>query len=219
MISTSTDSAFLAKIIANPAQRTVRQDLSDIHRMHQMVTRLTCPPDFGPASRSAAGVLYRVEETAVGVYLLVQSRTMINVEDLPAGYAPGGVRELDALLERLTAGTRVRYRILANPTKQEHNPGRRGTLRPLTGDEALAWWERKAADAGLALDAATITDTTVLRGTRRGNADDCKVTLTTSRFEGLATVRDADALRIAIFTGVGRGRAYGCGLLSVAPVA
>ena len=36
------------------------------------------------------------------------------------------------------------------------------------------------------------------------------------RFDGIGVVTDPDALRAAVLTGIGRGKSYGCGLLSLA---
>ncbi|MEF9903907.1 type I-E CRISPR-associated protein Cas6/Cse3/CasE [Streptomyces sp. P9-A2] len=49
---------------------------------------------------------------------------------------------------------------------------------------------------------------------RRGNP----VTVVTATFEGRLEVIDPDALRRTLTQGVGRARAYGCGLLTLAPV-
>ncbi|MET7639609.1 type I-E CRISPR-associated protein Cas6/Cse3/CasE [Streptomyces sp. NPDC005438] len=43
------------------------------------------------------------------------------------------------------------------------------------------------------------------------------VTLTTTVFSGRLEVTDPDALRNALTQGIGRGKAYGCGLLTLAP--
>ncbi|WP_254667604.1 type I-E CRISPR-associated protein Cas6/Cse3/CasE [Streptomyces sp. SolWspMP-sol7th] len=37
------------------------------------------------------------------------------------------------------------------------------------------------------------------------------------RFDGTATIADAEQLRTALVHGIGPGKAYGCGLLSIAP--
>lgn len=37
------------------------------------------------------------------------------------------------------------------------------------------------------------------------------------RYDGTATVTDPDALRAAVLAGIGRGKPYGAGLLSLAP--
>lgn len=52
-MTTFTTTAFLTKLVANPAHRDVQRDLIDILRMHHTITTLACRPDFGPASRAA----------------------------------------------------------------------------------------------------------------------------------------------------------------------
>ncbi len=216
MIDTITDTATLTKLIVNPGHPRARHDLRDVHLMHQTMTKLACPPDFGPSSRSAAGLLYRIEHTSAGVVVLAQSRTAIDPTQLPAGFAHGGSRDLGPLLSHLTTGIQVRYRIVANPTKRSpvHESAKRGELRPLVGEEALTWWQRKADEAGLELTAAEIIDTNKLTGTRSKNRQQIVITATT--IEGVATVNTPHLVRGSILSGIGRGRAYGCGLLSVA---
>ena len=109
----------------------------------------------------------------------------------------------------------MRYRIVANPTKSSsRGSGQRGTLRPLVDGEALDWWERKAGDSGLHL--GSVDSVTKARFT--GNRGPARLVITTTTFEGTAMVTEPAAVRDAILTGVGRGRAYGCGLLSIAPL-
>jgi CRISPR system Cascade subunit CasE len=226
VISTFTDTATLTKLIVNPQHRGARDDLNDAHRMHQTLTKLACPPDFGSASRSAAGLLYRIEHTQAGISILIQTRTAIDPQHIPPGYAHGGTRDLTPLLDHFDRDTQIRYRIVANPTKAENRPGQRGRHQPLTGDNALTWWHRKANEAGLTLHHTDITDTTILRGDRTTkqpphrtpNSRARRLAITTTTFEGTATIHNPDHTRHAILTGIGRGRAYGCGLLSLAPL-
>ncbi|WP_083471578.1 type I-E CRISPR-associated protein Cas6/Cse3/CasE [Kibdelosporangium phytohabitans] len=210
------ETAVLTRLVVNTACSAARKDLSDVHLMHQAITKMACPPDFGPASRSAAGLLYRVEQTAAGVSVLVQSRTVIDPARVTAGYAHAGTRGLDQLLDRFDERPFVRYRIVANATKRSASPGAglRGNLHPVVGDGALSWWERKAEQAGLVLGTAELARTLKLRGRQAKN--DRELVITASIFEGTAQVVTPDAARHAVLNGVGRGRAYGCGLLSLA---
>ncbi|WP_019358604.1 type I-E CRISPR-associated protein Cas6/Cse3/CasE [Streptomyces sp. AA1529] len=52
----------------------------------------------------------------------------------------------------------------------------------------------------------------------RGRRPGSPVTLVTAVFSGQLEVTDPDALRSALTQGIGRGKAYGCGLLTLAPV-
>lgn len=44
------------------------------------------------------------------------------------------------------------------------------------------------------------------------------ITLATARYDGLLEVTDADALRRALVCGIGHGKGFGCGLLTLVPV-
>lgn len=216
-MTTFTQSAILTKVIANPAHREVRQDLRDIQRMHHTLTTLACRPDFGPSSRLAAGLLYRVETTAAGVHILMQSTTQPDRDRLAPGYDIVGSRDLTPLLDQLHRSVRVRYRIVANPTKSLHRGSdKRGQLQPLTGDAAIEWWERKAGESGFELDNIEIVDSLQLTGKRVRPNQPSRLVITATVFDGIATVTDSAAVHDSILVGIGRGKAYGCGLLSVA---
>jgi CRISPR system Cascade subunit CasE len=43
------------------------------------------------------------------------------------------------------------------------------------------------------------------------------VTLTTVTYDGVLDITDADAFRQALTQGIGHAKAYGCGLLTLAP--
>ncbi|MFI9511268.1 type I-E CRISPR-associated protein Cas6/Cse3/CasE [Nocardia sp. NPDC052566] len=50
-----------------------------------------------------------------------------------------------------------------------------------------------------------------------GRGGNPAITIATSTFEGTAMIADSARVRAAILTGIGRGRAHGCGLLSLTP--
>ncbi|GAB7100777.1 hypothetical protein JCM3263A_22520 [Thermobifida fusca] len=52
------------------------------------------------------------------------------------------------------------------------------------------------------------------KGARKGRP----VSLVTVTFDGRLEVTDPDALRRALISGIGRAKAYGCGLMTLAPV-
>jgi CRISPR system Cascade subunit CasE len=94
---------------------------------------------------------------------------------------------------------------------------------PLRKEESrLGWLTRKAATAGFELVEVQGVDVVdamqrepnVVRGRREGGV----VTIEGVLFEGRLRVVDAQAFRAALVEGIGRGRAYGFGLLSVAPL-
>lgn len=221
MIETVTRPLHLTKLVINPAHPNANKALRDINRMHQIVTAYACPPDFGPASRAAAGLLYRLEHTNAGPHLLIQSATHPDTTTPPPGFAHAGTRDLTALLHHLHNDMTVRYRITLNPTtshcappQPDGTPRPRGNRTPLTGHAALTWWHTKAPRHGLQPHTTSTADTTKLRGRKNTNT----ITITATTIEGTAHITDTDTLRNTIHTGIGRARAYGCGLLSLAPI-
>ncbi len=207
-------SAWLIRITPDTRSRHVRRDLGDAVALHQRVMTLV-PDSLGADARSLAGVLFRVEETRSGVQILAQSQLEPQTDRLPAGYGRVAARDLMPLLDRLRPGTAVHYRLTANPSKRlgrtaEHA----GKIVALRGAQSDMWWAERAAGCGLALRTTTAFPLDDITGHRGG----ARIRHALTRYDGIAVVTDPDALRRAVLDGVGRGKSYGAGLLSLAPL-
>jgi CRISPR system Cascade subunit CasE len=122
---------------------------------------------------------------------------------------------------------------IENGRIQLERPESRGKRVAIRGeDQRMAWLERKALAAGFQLvtgevrggvdpaseSRATFTGTRLDLGQPlRDRA--ARLTLETCLFEGLLDVADSAKLAAAVREGVGGGKAFGCGLLSLAPAA
>lgn len=232
---------YLSRLILDARNATARHWLSDCHALHQFVMSGFPPVATGTPARAALGVLFRVEQMTAppAVPLLVQSQLA------PAWAPPPGAvlridppRPLDAWLNGMTAGSRYRFRLRANPVKRLGGKddgdwrGKRVELR--SEADQVTWLTRYAGRCGFRLmdvrlrpDDPALPDVVSwpvvrLQGRRRrphGTAGEApRVTLGAVLFEGVLEVADATALRQAIATGIGPGKAYGCGLLSLGPV-
>ncbi|MFC1443134.1 type I-E CRISPR-associated protein Cas6/Cse3/CasE [Streptacidiphilus sp. N1-10] len=215
----TTQAPHLARLRLNGRSSAVHHDLGDAGRLHRRVQSMF--PDT--TNRTVTHTLYRLERDPAGPVLLVQSTIPLNSKALPNRYTEAVEhRDLAPLFTWITTGLTLRYRIDANPIHAPRAPNtrQRGTRVPLLGEEAIAWWERKAAAAGLHAQLILDTPQQPLRA-NRGTTPDGKparpACVSIIRFEGIATVTDPDALRTAITTGIGQGRAFGAGLLSIAP--
>lgn len=102
-------------------------------------------------------------------------------------------------------GAPIRYAIIANPTGARHHD--RYFLPPEKWNQ---WLERKLGEA-INLHTIDATKLTASSG-RRHNM---KVTHGRVLFTGDGTVKNHDTLKTLMHDGVGRGKAYGCGLLLV----
>lgn len=160
---------------------------------------------------------------------------------LPAAAGDGPpVKDVSAGYAALRPGLRLRFRLRANPTRRLSTPRGPDGARPagkrvdLRDDDArMAWLERKGRDHGFALvrsQARPDIDLPNVRATPEqpqsgyrpgGEGETARRTMTFGAvlFEGELAVVDADALRRALAEGIGPGKAYGFGLLSLAPAA
>jgi CRISPR system Cascade subunit CasE len=154
------------------------------------------------------------------------------------------VKTIDRSLEALRAGMRLRFRLRANPTRRVHKDstvpkdqrmrGKRVDLR--YEKDQIDWLERKGEAGGFRVKAvrtatmaadgqrAHVVDVRTApqgrdRGRRpnptRSRSDD--LSFGAVLFDGELVVTDAEAFRRTLTAGIGSGKAYGFGLLSVAP--
>ncbi|MFE5952636.1 type I-E CRISPR-associated protein Cas6/Cse3/CasE [Streptomyces massasporeus] len=209
----------LTRIIVNRDHRQARSDLANRPGLHKTLMRLLAHP-AGPTPRKTGGLLFRLEP-GLDPVLLVQTADTPNLTGLPGGYGTTDTRDLTPLLTALTPHLPVRYRITAAPTAYRPTgappdpvTGRRprGKVTPLQGPDAQAWWHRKATNAGLHL---TTPPATVSRAFPSPDRPAPFYKLT--QFDGTATITDPDRLATALREGIGKGKAYGAGLLTLAP--
>lgn len=105
-------------------------------------------------------------------------------------------------------GTRVRWALIANPTIDLARPGQRSRRVPLTEDDEVTDWASRRLECVEPTDIEVVDMSPVLA--RRGRA-----TFTRRYVTGAGIVRDSERLGDLMASGVGRGRAAGCGLLRV----
>ncbi len=202
----------LSQLVLNERHSGIYHDLDNLNALHQRIMQ-AFPDEAGPNARSTFNVLYRREPGVLTI--LVQSAAAPDWARLPAGYLDRAqTTEMDPLLERLAPGLPLRFRLLANPTKRDNQS--RKVIALARPEEQEAWLQRQAARAGFEITGLRIGPAEQSQGRRKGI--EAAVTLRTVLFDGTLRVTDADALREAVRHGSGRGRSYGCGLLSLAPL-
>jgi CRISPR system Cascade subunit CasE len=230
---------YLSRLKLRAMSREVQRDLANCDNMHRRL--LMAFPDHPEIehARQHYGALYRIESTREGVDVLVQSRAAPDWSRLPAGYLrePAAPKRVDTLYDTLATGQTLLFRLRANPTKRisdrgqtqpERWRGKRVELR--TEADQMAWLQRKGEAAGFAPltvrverdDGAPleVPDVRTLHSADRvtGGRNARRLAFGSIVFEGRLRVTDVQAFRQALETGIGSGKAFGFGLLSVAPV-
>jgi CRISPR system Cascade subunit CasE len=153
------------------------------------------------------------------------------------------VRPYDPLLDGLRLGAAFAFRLRANPVSAMRRPEKPsaaqqlylgGTERPRgvrvphrTAAHQMAWFLDRIESWGFTVSTSrsgepdvrlAARERLVFSKTSRGGAKN-RVTLQTATFEGRLAVADVDTARRSLLEGVGPARAYGCGLLTLAPIA
>lgn len=239
---------FLSRLALDTRRPEVQNDLANCHWMHQRilsgfpdnvphdVPHLAAPVGE-PGARARNGVLYRVEPVqpmqAGQVIVLVQSTVQPEWGKLLPKYLreEAATKSLDGLYTHIQPGMQLRFRLRANPSCRRQVATQTAVMRPqgkrvglLQDHEQLAWLERKAEQSGFRLASARVNpavpDARISERSRVGGTRNHTGTLTFTSvlFDGRLSVVDADRFRQALADGIGSGKAYGFGLLSLAPI-
>jgi CRISPR system Cascade subunit CasE len=216
---------WLTRIVPDPRSGDARRDTQGTAGAVSLHRRLMSlfPDDVGPDARARLGVLFRTEDTPAGTHVLLQSTHQPDPARLPPAYGTALARPLDPLLDALRAGLTVRYRCVASAVRKPGATTRELYQLPavvaLRGAAADEWWFRQAQAAGLKPLQVHSQPLDAIQGKRgpHGPAAEQHIRHARTQFDGTAAVIDPALLRAKITEGIGRGKAYGCGLLSIAP--
>ncbi|MCU1613182.1 MAG: type CRISPR-associated protein Cas6/Cse3/CasE [Frankiales bacterium] len=222
---------YLSRVKLNPARRAAREVLGSPQSMHAAVLA-SFPGRL--ADRTTERVLWRLDPGDGETLLYVVSPEQPDFTHLieQAGWPTLQTwesRDYAPLLDRLALGQRWAFRLTANPTRSR--PLKDGAPSQRFGHVTVAqqqqWLVNRAQPAGFELPPVpgpdgeerpehglVIRNRTVDRFRRQ----DATVTLSRATFEGQLVVADPDALRTTLTAGLGSAKAYGCGLLTLAPV-
>ena len=205
---------YLSKLTLDPRHLGARRDLADAYEMHRTLARAFAPDE----SSAPARFLWRLEPPRSGDVpsdVLVQSGMAgrWSVVEALDGYTralqPNKLVDLDAFVR---AGMEYRFRLVANATVTRD--GKR--LGLLSEEEQLAWLSRQGGRHGfVVLDVIRLASTRL--GARSGR-DRPALTFQSARFEGLLTIEDPGKVASALTGGIGHGKAFGLGMLSLAPI-
>ena len=204
---------YLSRAELDPARRSTMVALTAPQKFHGAVEGA-----FAGARRRR---LWRLDWLGEKLYLLLLSEDVPDLTALCEQFgtgAPPETRPYDPLLARVTPGSCWQFRLAANPThsqKDPADPAARGILRPCyLAAEQEEWLQQQAARHGFAVQegAFRVTRKQTWHFKKNGTRP---VTLLAVTYEGVLQVTDPDAFRALLCAGVGRGKAYGLGLMTI----
>lgn len=166
--------------------------------------------------------LWRIDEMDHGHYLLVLSQEKPDLIKLEKyGVAKSAeTKKYDVLLEQLKESDKLRFCLVLNPVKslsQGKNSGNRGRVIPLvTAEQQIQYLEGKALQNGFSINNNEVIVTNksfeLLKRKKQKPLKICKAT-----YEGILKIENLDNFKNCLINGIGKKKAYGCGLLTVIP--
>ena len=227
---------FLTKIDLDPARRLARKYLGSPQVMHAVVLRATGGDDGDGPGR----VLWRADRGPATTTLYLLSPSEPDCTQIVAEAGAAGTRSLtldySPFLATLDAGQVWAFRLTANPSySAPRGPEVRGKrFGHVTVEQQRRWLIERTPRYGFELVPVSGADADAVAASasvvvvrrerpvfRRRNPDRDRrdrVTINRTVYEGVARVTDPDALRRALVAGIGRSKAYGCGLMTLARV-
>jgi CRISPR system Cascade subunit CasE len=189
--------------------------IRDTYDWHQRVWQA-----FGDRSDQLRDFLVRVDRKEEAFRVLILSHSPPTKPD----WCPTDCFQSKAVPEAYFSHTRYRFSLLANPTKKVRMDNADGTRKkngrrvPLsTREEFIAWIDRKGGAGGFKVDESTLR--TIPRGREFFHKDGTSHgTHAAVEFQGDLTVTDPGKFRTAVANGIGSAKAFGFGLLVLAPI-
>ncbi|WP_026925590.1 type I-E CRISPR-associated protein Cas6/Cse3/CasE [Glycomyces arizonensis] len=221
---------YLTRMRLNTARRGAQKLLGSPQAMHAAV--LHGFPGDEAAPGGGARTMWRLDRNDrhdALLYLLSATEPDLTHLVEQAGWPTRSdgweTRPYGPLLERLEAGQHWAFRLTANPTFTRHHhkkEGERGErFSHLTATQQTEWLLRKAERCGFTVPPGETGEPNLVlreRQQRRFHRAKAKapVTLSMATFEGVLEVKDPAVMRQVMLAGIGRAKAYGCGLLTLA---
>ncbi|ANZ43041.1 type I-E CRISPR-associated protein Cas6/Cse3/CasE [Lentzea guizhouensis] len=217
---------FLSKLMINVRSREFRRDYANVHEMHRSI--MSAYPDTLDETPARLGhkILWRLDAAQIGYAQYVQSQTAPDWSNLPVGRlaAPAEVRPLGPVLNAIAAGRMFAFRLVANPTWSTHGGKERDVRKRhahKTSESQIEWLVRRGERHGFVIPTTRSGEPDVAPSpvsTLIGQKKDTgRITVAPVRFDGHLVITDAAAFTDAVINGVGPAKAYGCGLISIAP--
>jgi len=234
---------FLSRVPVNPMRRRSQELLGNPQLIHAQI--LNALPNQPAQERTLwrREIVQDASRTGRRVDLLVLTQTPPSWAEVVGEFGwpdtdegQGLVRDCAPILGDVALGRDYAFRVTANPTSITHSPQGRAAgvdMVPLTGrgvrvghrtaPHQLDWFLARTVGAetpwGFSLGDPTAPMVRIVGREQlkfRKHKGGPLVTLDTATFEGVLRVSDVARFREVLLGGIGRGKAYGCGLLTIA---
>lgn len=212
---------YLSRVEIDVANRQKLKDLSHLGAYHSWVEQCFSS-EMQRHERSRK--LWRIDPLQDKLYLLVVSELPPDLQKLEkyGVEGTGQTANYDEFLNSLTDGLLARFRVTLNPVQSLSSgkqSGKRGRVVPhVTVAQQLGYLEQQATKHGFELVDNQYEVVNRTFRTLKYQGDLKPVQISQVSYQGLLKITDAQKIKSAMTLGIGKKKAYGCGLLTLIPV-
>ncbi|MFB0918615.1 MAG: type I-E CRISPR-associated protein Cas6/Cse3/CasE [Clostridiaceae bacterium] len=211
---------YLSRVEIDTKDRFRMSDLSQLGAYHAWVEN-SFPEEIQNKIRSRK--LWRIDKFQGKMFLLIVSDSKPEKSFLEKyGVKDSSQsKEYEPILEKLREGQILRFKTTLNPVHSVStgkDSGKRGSVYPMvTIGQKMEFLKNRAELNGFSLEdndfyiSDSVTDVLKKRDLKQERIS--KVT-----YEGTLRITDLELFKKALITGIGKKKAYGCGLLTVIPI-
>lgn len=204
---------YLSRILLDISKRKTQMALVSPNKFHGAVEKAF--------SERQGRNLWRIDTLQGKTYLLILSSLKPDLSSIADqfGYQNicGESKSYEKLLERIEEGSTWHFRLVANPTHSIWKEGERGkVIAHISEKHQLEWLKHQSEKKGFCIlpDAVSVLGSNWKIFYKQGNKQ--KVRILEVTFEGKLRVEDVDIFKNTLVNGIGREKAYGMGLLTIA---
>lgn len=214
---------YLSRVELNPYRRETITAMNSPQIMHAAVMASFVSTEPQQGSR----VLWRIDHIGSSVFLLIQSGSKPDLHHIvdqfgrPDTGQTGDTLDYRPFLDRIQKGKKYRFRIRANPIRSIPTDGKRGKVKAhVTTAQQIEWLLSRAEKCGFTVvsDENRPKIDVTNRSFMKFDHGNSTVSIATATFEGILEVLDRELFLDAIQNGIGKAKAYGCGMISVLEV-
>lgn len=168
--------------------------------------------------------LWRIDKVGENSFLLIVSPKQADFAAVARQFGENDQFEslsYEPLFKKLKEGQRWSFRLRANPTKSLFNsekPNQRGKVVAVKPSEQKNWLIKCGVNNGFSVQEHEfdVVESLWKRFIKDKHENKKEVILYTAVYEGILTITDPLRFANTLSKGVGRGKAYGCGMLTIA---
>jgi len=207
--------SMIASVLHLDRQAVKALRVTDAYSLHRVVYSLyddIRDPESKQASESS-GILYADQGgdyKGRKILMLANRQPMVTVD------GQHGLVQSKPIPDNFLEHSHYRFKVIVNPTRRDSASRK---LLPVRGREAVAQWFAERAMASWGFSVATEhLQVDKIEIQQFKDKQQRQVTIAQAHVQGLLHITDHAQFKHSFTQGIGRARAYGCGLLQIVPV-